>query len=100
MHRWPMPRAIDENLVLIVQKLDNLVHEWPHRRKPEGVDVPCGRSQMTKKVDAECASATPLLRDGPILAADFDLSEWEIMYPHFVEEGLVDPPGHVNKKNV
>jgi hypothetical protein len=55
---------------------------------------------MTKKVDAKCASATPLLRDDPILAADFDLSEWEIMYPHFVEEGLVDPPGHANKKNV
>jgi hypothetical protein len=30
---------------------------------------------------------------------DFDQSEWEIMYLHFVEEGLVDPPGCADKKN-
>jgi hypothetical protein len=42
----------------------------------------------------------PLLHDGPLLTTNFDLSEWEIMYPHFVEDGLVDPPGCANKKNV
>jgi hypothetical protein len=29
--------------------------------------------------------------------ADFDRSEWEIMYPLFVVEGLVDPSEHVNR---
>jgi hypothetical protein len=29
-----MPHAIDENLVLLVLRLDNLAHEWPHRRDP------------------------------------------------------------------
>jgi hypothetical protein len=42
----------------------------------------------------------PLLHGGTLLEADFDQSEWEIMYPHFIEEGHVDPPGRVNKKNV
>jgi hypothetical protein len=31
-------------------------------------------------------------------AADFDKSEWEIMYPPFVEEGIVDPSERVNRK--
>jgi hypothetical protein len=39
----------------------------------------------------------PSLHSGPLSTADFDQSEWEIMYPHFVEEGLVDPPEHTNK---
>jgi hypothetical protein len=29
---------------------------------------------------------------GPLSTAVFDPSKWEIMYPHFVEEALVDPP--------
>jgi hypothetical protein len=37
---------------------------------------------------------------GTLPAADFDESEWEIMYPRFVEEGLVDHSNRVNKKNV
>jgi hypothetical protein len=37
---------------------------------------------------------------GTLSAADFDQSEWEIMYPCFVKEGLVDPSGRMNKKNV
>jgi hypothetical protein len=41
----------------------------------------------------------PTLRGGPLLATIFNHSEWEIMYLRFVEEGLVDPPGHGNKKN-
>jgi hypothetical protein len=53
-----------------------------------------------KKIIAEIASAVPPLRGGLLSAADFDQSEWEMMYSHFVEEGLVDPPGRENKKNV
>jgi hypothetical protein len=37
---------------------------------------------------------------GQLSTADFDQSEWEILYPHFVEEGLVDPSNRANKKNV
>jgi hypothetical protein len=33
-------------------------------------------------------------------ATDFNSSEWEIMYPHFIEEGLIDPSDRVIKKNV
>jgi hypothetical protein len=74
---------------------------WRSRqRKPEGVDVPCRRSKRSKKNAAEDASMAPLLCGGPLSVADFDQSIWEIMYPCFVEEGLVVPPGHVNMKNV
>jgi hypothetical protein len=34
---------------------------------------------------------------GLISAADFDRSEWEIVYPLFVAEGLVDPSDHVDR---
>jgi hypothetical protein len=42
----------------------------------------------------------PLLDGGLLSTTDFDQSKWEIMYPRFVEEGLVDPLGHANKKDV
>jgi hypothetical protein len=42
----------------------------------------------------------PLPRGGQLSAADFDQLEWEIMYPRFIEEGLVDPSNRANKKNV
>jgi hypothetical protein len=29
---------------------------------------------------------------GGLSTTDFDSVEWEIMYPHFVVEDLVDPP--------
>jgi hypothetical protein len=41
----------------------------------------------------------PTPRGGSLFAADFDKSEWEIMYPLFVEEGLVVPSECVNRKN-
>jgi hypothetical protein len=51
------------------------------------------------KIDAECALAAPTLRGGSLSTADFDKSEWEIIYPLFVEEGLVDPSVCVTKKD-
>jgi hypothetical protein len=42
-------------------------------------------------------SMVPSLRGGPLSAINFDYSEWEIMYPRFVEEGLIDPSDHTNK---
>jgi hypothetical protein len=36
------------------------------------------------KVDIDCALAAPAARDGPLLAAGFATSEWEIIYPLFV----------------
>jgi hypothetical protein len=39
----------------------------------------------------------PLLCGSPLSAADIVQSKWEIMYPRFVEEGLVDPPTHADK---
>jgi hypothetical protein len=40
-----------------------------------------------------------MLRGGSLSAADFDKSKWEIMYPLFVEEGLVGPFESVNRKD-
>jgi hypothetical protein len=51
-------------------------------------------------IDVEHALAAPSPRGGALSTADFDPSEWEIVYPRFIEEGLVDPSGCVNKKNV
>jgi hypothetical protein len=39
----------------------------------------------------------PPPHNGSLSVADFDLSEWEIMYPCFIEEGLVDPPDQAHK---
>jgi hypothetical protein len=50
------------------------------------------------KIDAERALAAPTSRGGLLSNADFNKSEWEIMYPLFVEEGLVDSSEHVNGK--
>jgi hypothetical protein len=52
------------------------------------------------KINAERSLAAPSPRGGAICATDVNPFEWEIMYPYFVEEGLVDPSGRVNKKNV
>jgi hypothetical protein len=40
----------------------------------------------------------PMPHSGSLSAADFDKYEQEIMFPRFVEEGLVDPSEHVNRK--
>jgi hypothetical protein len=54
--------------------------------------------ERTKKIDVEDNSAAPSLCRSLLSAADFDQSEWEILYPHLVEEGLVDPFDRTNKK--
>jgi hypothetical protein len=47
------------------------------------------------KINAKCTLDVPSPHDGPL-----DQSKWEIMYPHFVKEGLIGPSDCVNKKNV
>jgi hypothetical protein len=54
------------------------------------------RKSKKMKVDAERALAASIPHGGSLSAADFDTSEWEIMYPLFVEVGLVDPSECVN----
>jgi hypothetical protein len=56
------------------------------------------KSKMTK-IDLDRALVTHALHCNSLSAANFDRSEWEIMYPLFVVEGLIDPSERVNKKN-
>jgi hypothetical protein len=51
------------------------------------------------KIDAEHALAAPMPRGGLLSATDFDKSEWEIMCPLFVEDGLVGPSECVNRED-
>jgi hypothetical protein len=59
----------------------------------------CALQKRSKiaKVDVERALEIPAPRNGSLSTADFDRSEWEIMYPLFVAEGLVDPSECVNR---
>jgi hypothetical protein len=50
------------------------------------------------KIDIDRALAAPAARDGSLSAAGFDRSKWEIMYPLFVAEGLIDTYARVNQK--
>jgi hypothetical protein len=68
-----------------------------HHRKPKDVQAPCKKSKRTKKTMVKDNAAMASPRDGLLLAADFDQSDREIMYPHFVEEGFVDLPDRMNK---
>jgi hypothetical protein len=54
---------------------------------------------LKTKVDAERTLAAPIRRGGSLCAANFDRSEWEIMYPLFVEEGLIDLSECVSQKD-
>jgi hypothetical protein len=67
----------------------------PRWRKSAFTSAPQKKSKKMK-VDAKRALVTPIPRGGSLSAADFDRSEWEIMYPLFVEEGLIDPSKHVS----
>jgi hypothetical protein len=49
------------------------------------------------KVDVERALVMPASHGGSLSAANFDRSEWKIMYPLFVAECLVDTSELVNK---
>jgi hypothetical protein len=51
------------------------------------------------KVDAERALVGPTLHGGSLSVADFDRSKWEIMYPLFDVEGLIDPSECVNRED-
>jgi hypothetical protein len=51
------------------------------------------------KIDVECASDMTAPCGSSLSIADFDRSEWEIMYPLFVTEGLVGPFERVNGGN-
>jgi hypothetical protein len=92
--RRPLPRLMDKSL---------MVASPPRRsrgQKIKNIGAPHGRSKRIKKTTAECALAAPSPCGGQLFVTDFDQSRWEIMYPHFVEEGLVDPCNRANKKNV
>jgi hypothetical protein len=62
-----------------------------HRKQPGSVDAPHKRSKRVKRFVIDGGSAATPLGNGPLFVADFDSTEWEIMYPCFVEEDLVDP---------
>jgi hypothetical protein len=42
-----------------------------------------------KKMSARGSAAMPSLPCDSLSAVNFDKSKWEIMYPHFVESGLI-----------
>jgi hypothetical protein len=71
---------------------------YPQRRKAALTNAP-GRKSKKVKINAERALAAPTPRGGSLSAADFDKSEWETIYPIFVEEGLVVPSKCVNMKD-
>jgi hypothetical protein len=52
------------------------------------------------RIDAERALGAPTPRGGTLFVADFNQSEWEIMYPRFVKECLIDPSKYVNRRDV
>jgi hypothetical protein len=52
------------------------------------------------KVDAKCALAVATPRSGLVSTTNFHRYEWQIMYPLFIEEGLVGPSECVNRKDV
>jgi hypothetical protein len=70
----------------------------PRRQKTVLTGAPRKKSKKTK-INVEHALALPTPCGSSLLPADFDRSEWEIMYPLFVAEGLVDPFEHVNGRN-
>jgi hypothetical protein len=65
--------------------------------KTKDGDAPCRKSKRTKKSVVESSSAVHPPCGSQLSADNFDSSKWEIMYPHFVEEGLVDPPDRAHK---
>jgi hypothetical protein len=70
-----------------------------HWQRPGDVGAPRGRTKRAK-INAEHALVAPSPCSGALSTTDFDQAEWEIMYPRFVEEGLFDPSGCVNNKNI
>jgi hypothetical protein len=54
-------------------------------------EPPHKRSKRPKKTTAGGSAVTSSLLSDSLSAADFDKFEWEVMYPLFVESGLVAP---------
>jgi hypothetical protein len=50
------------------------------------------RKSRKMKIDVERALAAPTPRGGLLFAADFDKSEWEIMYPFFLRRASLTLP--------
>jgi hypothetical protein len=69
------------------------------RRQKTALTNPLRRKSKKTKIDAERALAAPTLRGGLLSTTDFDKYEWEIVYPLFVEEGLVSPSECVHRKD-
>jgi hypothetical protein len=70
----------------------------PQRQKTVLTSV-SWRKLKKMKIDAKGALVTPTSHDGSLSTANFDKFEWEIMYPLFVEDGLVDSFERVNRKD-
>jgi hypothetical protein len=70
----------------------------PQRQKVTSTSSSQRKSKRTK-VDVDRALVAFVPRGGSVSAVNFDKSEWEIMYPLFVAECLVDPCEHVNRKD-
>jgi hypothetical protein len=73
----------------------------PRKPQRQKSTLTCALRRKSKKtkIDVELALVALKPRGGSLSAADFDKSEWEIMYHLFLEEGLVDPSECVNRKN-
>jgi hypothetical protein len=102
VHQRPLPHLMDESLVLVAHLRDRLAHRRLRCEGPTSENSKTWerRSKRVKKTATECALAAPSPRGGQLSAVDFDQSEWQIMYPCFIEEGLIDPCNRANKKNV
>jgi hypothetical protein len=70
---------------------------WSCQKLPRSVDAPSRRSKRVKRFVIDGGSVVALLCGGPLSTVDFDSVEWEILYPRFVEGGLVDPPDRAHE---
>jgi hypothetical protein len=88
----------NESPELMVRLLDHLDHgRRSCKKQPESVDAPCRSSNTVKKSVIDGGSVAAMLRYDPLSASDIHPLEWEIMYPRFVDEGLIDPPDHARE---
>jgi hypothetical protein len=68
----------------------------PRHPRSMGREAPRRRSRRVKMIVTGGNAAASSLGGDPLSVVDFDQSEWEIMYPCFVESGLVDPPNYAD----
>jgi hypothetical protein len=94
-----VPHIAHENPAPMTHLLDGPIHELLHLKNLSSGSLRLlvlrGENQR-RQVDAEHALAVHIPCGGSLFAADFDRSEWEIMYPLSVEEGPIDPSEHVS----